>query len=60
MKTVSRRCTKIKAGEFIELAGGIVVRNPSQFGINVVVETPIQLSAQPEAPSHEQSKAKVS
>ncbi len=53
--SVTYRCTKIKAGEFIELANGILIRNPTNQGIRLVIETPNQ-SAKSEAQSHESPK----
>jgi hypothetical protein len=50
MKAINRWCTKVRAGEQIELAGGIVVKNPSPYKISLVIETPVHLKNQSTAP----------
>lgn len=57
MKSISRMCTKIKAGKQIELAHGIVIKNPSQFGVRLIVETPLELAPQSEALGREKSES---
>lgn len=43
-KKINRRCTQVRAGDHVVLAGGIVVKNAGQHRINLVIETPAHLN----------------